>query len=105
LPKPEPELELMMDDVPVEEEYPDDSEKWVRVPANGHSAIASSSETRHEPASRRESMKSGLGMWILILSPVFPLPLEAISESSDVSENRSVGSDGANNDGDDDDIP
>jgi hypothetical protein len=97
----------MMDDVPVEEEYPDDSEKWVRVPANGHSAIASSSETRHEPASRRESMKSGLGMWILILSPVFPLPLalEAISESSDVSENRSVGGDGANNDGDDDDIP
>lgn len=95
-----------MDDVPVGEECPDDSwKKWVRVPANEHSAIASSSETRHEPASRRESMKSGLGMGILILSPVFPLPLEAISESSDVSENRSVEGDGANNDGGDDDIP
>ena len=94
-----------MDDVPVGEEYPDDSEQWVRVLGNGRSATASSSETRHEPASRRESMKSGLGMGILILSPVFPFPIspEVISEAPDVSENRPVEGDGTNNDDDDDD--
>ena len=86
------------------EGYPDDSEKSVHVLRNGHSAIASSSETRHELANRRESMKSGLGMGILIFSPVFPFPIspEVISEASDVSENPPVRGDRATNDDDDD---
>jgi hypothetical protein len=76
--EPEPE-----DDVPVEEEYPD-SRKRVRVPEyGGHSVIAASFETRHELASRRESMKSGFGTGILILRPDFPFPF-SLEVSSDM---------------------
>lgn len=78
----------------VAEEYPDSGKPG---------RVAASSETRHELASRRESMKSGLGTGILILSPVFLSPF-SLEITSGASRSRSVDGGGINdNDGGDDD--
>lgn len=70
----------------------------------GPASASSSSSTRQESASRRESKKSGLGTGILILSPVFPFvsSLRIPSSASGATRSPIVGCGGIiDDDGDD----